>query len=226
MNELDFTPLWLSIQLAAATTLILILIAMPAAHWLVHTRSRLRPAFEALATLPLVLPPTVLGFYVLVALGNQSPVGRAWEALFGAPLVFSFQGLVIASCVYSFPFAVQPLRNAMEQLDQSLVEAAWTLGASRLAAFFLVVLPNIRHSVLTAAVLSFAHTIGEFGVVLMVGGNIPGKTQVISIAIYDQVESLEYGAAYFWAALLLVFSFVVLLAVYGLGRQRAEQTWM
>ncbi len=226
MTQPDFAPLWLSLKLAAVTTALLMICALPAAYWLAHSRARLRPALDALTALPLVLPPTVLGFYVLVALGARSPVGQAWQTLVGSPLVFSFEGLVVASCLYSFPFAVLPLRGALAQFDASLLEAAWTLGASRPRAFFLVVLPNIRHSLLAAAVLAFAHTIGEFGVVLMVGGNIPGRTQVVSIAIYDHVEALEYGAAHFWSALLLVFSFAVLYLVYALERRRGRRSWM
>jgi len=222
----DFSPLWISLKLAAVTTSVLLLLALPLAYWLAHSRSRLRPVLEALSALPLVLPPTVLGFYVLMAFGTQSPVGRAWEAVFGAPLVFSFEGLVVASCLYSLPFAVLPLRSALTQLDPSLLEAAWTLGASRLGTFVRVVLPNIRYSLLTACVLAFAHTMGEFGVVLMVGGNIPGRTRVVSIAIYDHVEALDYGTAHLWSALLLVFSFLVLYVVYGRDRRRGARSWM
>ena len=226
MKVPDFTPLWISLQLATVTTIILLLLALPLAYWLANTGSRTRPLIEALAALPLVLPPTVLGFYLLIAFGNQSPLGRAWQSVFGGPLAFSFEGLVLASCLYSFPFAVLPLRSASAQLDRNLLDAAWTLGASKLAAFFHVVLPNIRYSLVTAAVLAFAHTIGEFGVVLMVGGNIPGRTQVISIAIYDHVEALEYQAAHTWSAVLLVFSFLVLFAVYALDRRQGQRTWM
>ena len=226
MSVSDFTPLWISLQLASVTTGILLLLALPFAYWLAHTRSRMRPLLEALSALPLVLPPTVLGFYLLVAFGSQSPLGRGWQSVFGGPLAFSFEGLVLASCLYSFPFAVLPLRSAIAQMEPELLEAAWTLGASKLAAFFHVVLPNIRYSLVTAAVLAFAHTIGEFGVVLMVGGNIPGRTQVISIAIYDHVEALEYAAAHGWSALLLVFSFLVLLAVYAMDRRRGQRSWM
>ena len=226
MTVLDFTPLWISLRLATVTTAILLILALPFAYWLAHTRSRTRAVAEALTALPLVLPPTVLGFYLLVAFGSQSPLGKGWQGIFGGPLAFSFEGLVLASCLYSFPFAVLPLRGAIAQLDRDLMEAAWTLGASKLAAFFHVILPNIRYSLLTAAVLAFAHTIGEFGVVLMVGGNIPGQTQVISIAIYDHVEALEYRAAHLWSALLLVFSFLVLLVVYSLDRWRGERPWM
>lgn len=226
MTGADFSPLWISLKLAAVTTSVLLLLALPLAYWLAHSRSRLRPVLEALSALPLVLPPTVLGFYVLMAFGTQSPVGRAWEAVFGAPLVFSFEGLVVASCLYSLPFAVLPLRSALTQLDPSLLEAAWTLGASRLGTFVRVVLPNIRYSLLTACVLAFAHTMGEFGVVLMVGGNIPGRTRVVSIAIYDHVEALDYGTAHLWSALLLVFSFLVLYVVYGRDRRRGARSWM
>jgi molybdate transport system permease protein len=226
MTGPDFTPLWISLKLAAVTTLTLLLLALPMAYWLAHSRSRLRPVLESLSALPLVLPPTVLGFYVLMAFGTQSPVGRTWESVFRAPLVFSFEGLVVASCLYSLPFAVLPLRSAVTQLDPSLLETAWTLGASRLGAFVRVVLPNIRYSLITATVLAFAHTLGEFGVVLMVGGNIPGRTQVVSIAIYDHVEALEYRMAHLWSALLLAFSFLVLYVVYGLDRRQGARSWM
>ena len=226
MTGAELTPLWLSLQLATVTTAILLLLALPFAYWLAHTRSWTRPVMEALTALPLVLPPTVLGFYLLVAFGSQSPLGRFWHDIFDGPLAFSFEGLVFASCLYSFPFAVLPLRSGIAQLNVDLLEAAWTLGASRLATFFHVVLPSIRYSLLTAAVLAFAHTVGEFGVVLMVGGNIPGQTQVISIAIYDHVEALDYRNAHLWSGLLLVFSFLVLSIVYTLDRRRGERTWM
>ena len=226
MIDSDFTPLWISVKLATVTTGILLLLALPVAYWLAYSRSRLQPYMEALTALPLVLPPTVLGFYLLVAFGGQSPLGKAWQSVFGGPLAFSFEGLVLASCLYSFPFAVLPLRSAIAQLNVDLLEAAWTLGASKLATFFHVVLPSIRYSLVTAAVLAFAHTIGEFGVVLMVGGNIPGETQVISIAIYDHVEALDYRSAHLWSALLLGFSFLVLSVVYILDRRRGDRSWI
>jgi molybdate transport system permease protein len=174
---------------------------------------------EALVALPLILPPTVLGFYLLVLLGPQGPVGGTWESLGGARLVFSFSGLLVGSVVYSLPFVVQPLHNSFKAVDRRLLDAAKTLGASPLDRFFTVLLPLSRPGLLTAATLGFAHTVGEFGVVLMIGGNIPGRTQVLSIAIYDHVEALNYGQAHLLSALMLAFSFVSLLAVYAFSRK-------
>ena len=209
-----WAPIWLTLQLAAITTVLLLLIAMPIAWWLAHTRARIRPAIEALTALPLVLPPTVLGFYLLILMSPDSPIGGAWVRLTGEALTFSFTGLVVASIFYSLPFAVQPLQAAFQSVGSGMMEAASTLGASRWDAFRSVALPLSRRGVLTAAVLSFAHTIGEFGVVLMVGGNIPGRTRVISIEIYSAVETLDYRTAHVLSGGLLVFSFVVLTVVY------------
>ncbi|MDH4107168.1 MAG: molybdate ABC transporter permease subunit [Gammaproteobacteria bacterium] len=215
MNASDeFSALWLSVQLAAITTVLLILIATPLAWWLSGTRSRARPVIEATVALPIVLPPTVLGFYLLVLLGPYGAIGRWWVELTGDTLSFSFTGLVIASCVYSLPFAVQPLQHAFEALGRREIEAARTLGATPLDAFFSVAVPQSARGFLNAIVLSFAHTLGEFGVVLMVGGNIPGETRTISIAIYDRVESLDYTAAHTLSATLLVFAFAAMLAMY------------
>ncbi len=213
--------LYLSLQLAAVTTVILLLIATPVAWWLSRTRSAWRAPVQAVVALPIVLPPTVMGFYLLVLLGPASGFGQWWLTLSGGTLTFSFSGLVIASCLYSLPFAVQPLQNAFEPLGDHEIEAARTLGASRLDAFFSVVLPMSRAGFLNAAVLSFAHTVGEFGVVLMVGGNIPGETRVVSIAIYDAVESLDYTTAHNLSAILLVGSFLVLFALFLANRKRA-----
>lgn len=207
-------PLWLSVQLAAVTTLVLILIGTPLAWWLAGTKSRGKSIIEATVALPIVLPPTVMGFYLLILLGPYGTIGRWWVELTGETLTFSFSGLVIASCFYSLPFAVQPLQNAFEALGRHDLEAAWTLGASRLDAFFTVAVPQSARGFLNAVVLAFAHTLGEFGVVLMVGGNIPGETRVISIAIYDQVESLNYANAHRLSAMLLIFAFAVLLLMY------------
>jgi len=221
MTNATWAPLWLSCKLAAVTTGLLLPPSLALAVHLAWSRRRHRPWLEAAVALPLVLPPTVLGFYLLLAFSPTSPLGRAWIAVFSSPLPFSFSGLVAASCLYSLPFAVQPLRSGIAQLDPRLLEAAWTLGASRRRAFFHVLLPNIRPSLLAAAVLTFAHTIGEFGVVLMVGGNIPGETRVVSIALFDEVETLHYGTAHLWSALLVGFSFLVLIVVYGgVGRRR------
>ena len=210
----DFGPLWLSLALAAVTTVILLLVGTPLAWWLARTGSRFKPALEAVTALPLVLPPTVLGFYFLIALGPASPIGSFWMTVTGEALTFSFSGLVVASVFYSLPFMVQPLQNAFESIGRGPLEAAASLRAGPLDSFFSVVVPMSRRSFLTAAILSFAHTIGEFGVVLMVGGNIPGKTRVISIAIYEHVESLNYAEAHVLSAGLIVFSFLTLLFVY------------
>ncbi len=216
---MDAQAIWVTLKLATITVILLLLFSLPLAWWLAHTKSRMKVPLEALTALPLVLPPTVLGFYLLILLGAHGPLGKFWIAISGQPLSFSFTGLVMASCLYSLPFVVQPLQAAFEKLDQHALEAAWTLGATRVRAFLTVVVPQARRGLLTAIVLGFAHTVGEFGVVLMVGGNIPGETQVISIAIYEHVEVLEYGAAHKLSALLLVFSFVVLFIVYGLNRR-------
>ena len=218
-TALDFQPIWLTLQLASVTVLVLLLVGMPLAWWLSQTRSRLKIAVEAITALPLILPPTVLGFYLLIFLGANGSLGQAWMAISGHPLSFTFTGLVIASCVYSLPFVVQPLQAAFEGMDSRISEAAWILGASKVKTFFTVVLPQARRGLLTAVVLGFAHTMGEFGVVLMVGGNIPGKTQVISIAIYEQVEQMSYDAAHTLSLGLLLFSFLVLFAVYSLNRR-------
>ncbi len=213
----------LSLQLALAATLVLLLIATPLAWWLATTKSRARPLIEALTALPLVLPPTVLGFYLLVLMSPQAPLGGFWLKLTGSTLAFSFTGLLIASVIYSLPFAVQPLQAAFQSVGRGVTEAAATLGAGRWDMFRSVVLPLSRRGYLIAAVMSFAHTLGEFGVVLMVGGNIPGRTRVISIEIFNAVETLDYATAHRLSAGLLVFSFAVLVIVYMLNRQgRAE----
>ncbi|MGB0747236.1 MAG: molybdate ABC transporter permease subunit [Magnetospiraceae bacterium] len=213
-------PVWLSLSLAAWTTGILFLVGTPLAWWLARTRHPVKPLVETVTALPLVLPPTVLGFYLLIFLGPKGPAGQAWTALFGHALTFRFEGLVVASCLYSLPFVVQPLQTAFERMDQRAFEAALTLGASRLRTFFTVVVPQARRGVLVAGVLGFAHTIGEFGVVLLVGGNIPGKTQVISIAIYEHVETLDYEAAGTLSLWLLVFAFALLTLLYRNGGMR------
>ena len=200
------------------TVIILLLICIPLAWWLSRTRSPFKIPLEAVVALPLVLPPTVLGFYMLVFLGPNGWLGSWWVHLTGNPLVFSFQGLVFASCIYSLPFVVQPLQMAFEGLDRDAIEASWTLGASRLRTFALIVVPQARRGFVTAIVLGFAHTVGEFGVVLMVGGNIPGETRVISIAIYQHVEMMDFRTAHLLSAGLLVFSFVVLSVVYTVNR--------
>ncbi len=212
-------PLLLSLQLAAITTVVLIVLATPIAWWLAQTESRSKPVVQAIVALPIVLPPTVLGFYLLIVLGPAGALGGWWVDVTGSALTFSFLGLVIASCIYSLPFAVQPLVVAFESLGKQKLEAAWTLGASRLDAFFSVALPLSLRGYLGAIVLSFAHTLGEFGVVLMVGGNIPGETRVVSIAIYDQVESLNYAAAHRMSLLLLAIAFVALVSMFLVNRR-------
>ena len=221
MSPQDWQAVLLTLKLASITTLILLLLGTPLAWWLAHSRHRAKPLFEALIALPLVLPPTVLGFYLLLAFAPDSPVAGLWRLISGGELAFSFSALVIASVIYSLPFVVQPLQSGFQQLPKPLLETAATLGASPLNRFFTVVLPLCRPQFLVAITLGFAHTVGEFGVVLMIGGNIPGRTQVLSIALYDRVESLQYGAAHWLAGGLIVFSVLVLTAVYSLNRRRS-----
>lgn len=222
MND-GLGPLSLSLALAATTTLILLLIGTPIAWWLAATRSRAKPVAQALVALPIVLPPTVMGFYLLILLGPGGAIGSWWVTLTGQALTFSFTGLVIASCFYSLPFVVQPLQQAFESLGRRELEAAWTLGASKFDAFRSIALPLCAHGVLTASVLSFAHTLGEFGVVLMVGGSIPGETRVISIAIFEHVESLNYAAAHRLSLMLLGLAFAVLLLTFVVNRRAATR---
>ena len=217
--EIDWGPLWLTVQLAGVTVAVLLLVGTPLAWWLAFTRSRFRTLVEAIVALPIVLPPTVLGFYLLVALGPHGLIGGPWKDLTGSALSFTFTGLVIASTFYSLPFVVQPLHGAFEAVGKKPLEAAWSLGASKLDAFFTVASPMAVRGYLSAVVLGFAHTLGEFGVVLMVGGNIPGVTKVLSIAIYDHVEVLEYTQAHFLSAVLLIFSFLILTIVYTVNRR-------
>ena len=215
----DLSPVWVTLQLAGVTTAILLLLGTPLAWWLASTRSRLKPAVEAVTALPLVLPPTVLGFYLLIVLSPSSPIGGFWVSVTGDALTFSFTGLVVASVLYSLPFTVQPLESAFASVGRGPIEAAASLGASPFDAFLNVVLPMSVRGFVTAAVLTFTHTLGEFGVVLMVGGNIPDETRVVSIAIYEHVETLNYADAHVLAAGLLLFSFVVLVVVYGINRR-------
>ena len=219
ISSLDSGPIWLTLQLASVTVMILLAIGTPMAWWLAHTRSKMRVGIEALVALPLVLPPTVLGFYLLILLGPNGWIGGPVKALTGAPLSFTFAGLVFASTLYSLPFVVQPLQSNFESIGSTPMETAASLGASRWDAFFSVILPLSRRGYLTATVLGFAHTLGEFGVVLMVGGNIPGKTKVISIEIYDRVEVLEYTQAHILSVGLLLFSFIILLTVYSINKK-------
>ena len=217
LNESDWSAIRLSIELAGITTLLLLVIGTPVAWWLARTRSAWKGAVGAVVALPIVLPPTVIGFYLLVLMGPEGPVGRLTQALGLGVLPFSFAGLVVASLFYSLPFVVQPLQNAFEAIGERPLEAAATLRASPLDRFFSVVLPLARPGYLTAGVLGFAHTIGEFGVVLMIGGNTPGQPRVVSVQTYDHVEALEYAQAHWLAAAMLAFSFVVLLALYTLN---------
>jgi molybdate transport system permease protein len=216
---MDWTAVGLSVRLASLVSVLLLVIALPIAYWLTFRRRRWTFLAEAVVALPLVLPPTVLGFYVLLAIGSRSPVGRLWTAWTGHGLAFTFQALVLASMLYSLPFAVQPISAAFARIDSSLLEASAMLGASPWRTFVRITLPLAKEGILAAAVLSFAHTLGEFGVVLMVGGNLPGVTRTISIAIYDQVQAFQYDAANQTALLLLVFSFLVLAVVYALQRR-------
>ena len=218
---MNWTAIVTSLQLAFVTTLVLMLIGTPLAYWLAFTKRRWSFVVESVVALPLILPPTVLGFYVLVALGPRSPIGRAYEQVFGSTLPFTFKGLVIASTLYSLPFAVQPVVAAFTSVNRRLIEASWTLGVSRWGTFRRVIVPQSIAGLVTGAVLSFAHTIGEFGVVLMVGGNIEGQTRTVSIAIYDSVQALNYSEANATALLLLVVSFIILATVFSLNRK----TW-
>lgn len=219
LTETDFNALIITLKLAGITTLILLLLGTPLAWWIARTRWRFKFILEAVVALPLVLPPTVLGFYLLVTLGPHGPVGGLMQALGGQSLAFTFTGLVIGSVFYSMPFVVQPLQDAFTAIGNRPLEVAATLRASPLDRFFTVAVPLARSGFLTAAVLGFAHTIGEFGVVLMIGGNIPGETQVLSIAIYDHVEALEYTHAHWLSGGLLLLSFVLLMTVYALNHR-------
>jgi len=215
----DLQALWITLQLATLTTVILLLLGTPLAWWLAHSRARFKPVIEAVIALPLVLPPTVLGFYLLLALGPRGIFGQTAETLGLGSLAFTFSGLVIGSVFYSLPFVVQPLQNTFAAIGRRPLEVAATLRASPLDRFFSVILPLARPGFITAAILGFAHTVGEFGVVLMIGGNIPGETQVLSIAIYDHVEAVDYASAHWLAGGLLLASFIMLLLVYRYNRR-------
>ena len=215
MSEVDVAAIWLTLKLATVVTVILLMVGTPIAWWLACTRSRFKALIGAVVALPLVLPPTVLGFYLLITLGPHGPVGQITQALGWGVLPFTFAGLVVASVFYSMPFVVQPLQQAFEAIGPRPLEVAATLRASPWDAFFTVVLPLAKPGFITAAILGFAHTVGEFGVVLMIGGNISGKTRVMSVQIYDHVEALEYAEAHLLAGGMLLFSFLVLLALYS-----------
>ena len=222
----DFTAIGLTLKLATIVTLLLLLVGTPVAWWLANTRSRWKSPISAVVALPVVLPPSVLGFYLLVFMGPHGPLGQLTQSLGLGTLPFSFSGLVIASVVYSLPFVVQPIQNAIEALGPRPLEVAATLRAGPWDRFFTVVLPQARPGLLTAAVLGFAHTVGEFGVVLMIGGNIPGETQVVSVRIYDHVEALDYGSAHALSLAMVAFSFVVLLALYTFNPRAALSAGM
>jgi len=218
LNELDISAIIVTIKLALLSTAILILIGTPLAWWLSQTKFKFKVVFEAIIALPLILPPTVLGFYLLVTLGSNGPIGKLLESLGGSSIAFTFSGLVVGSVIYSLPFVVQPLQNSFSSIGRQSMEVAATLGASKLDRFFTVAVPLARSGFITAAVLGFAHTVGEFGVVLMIGGNIPDETGVLSIAIYDHVEAMEYGQAHLLAGGLLITSFLMLIFVYIFNR--------
>ncbi len=214
---LDWSPLLLTFKLACVTTLILVLLAIPIAYWLAYTKSSLKPVMETLVSMPLVLPPTVIGFYLLLAFSPGNAVGAWLDQWLGIRLIFSFPGLVLGSIIYSLPFMVQPIQSGFSGLSPSLKEAAYVLGKTRWTTIFRVLLPNIKPALLTGIVLSFAHTVGEFGVVLMIGGNIPGKTKVASIAVYDEVEALNYSTANTYSLILFACTFILLLLIYGIN---------
>jgi molybdate transport system permease protein len=223
---MDWQAFWLTIRLALLVAAVLLMVGLPIAYWIAFSRWRWKFLVEALVALPIVLPPTVLGFYVLVAIGSRSPIGRWWQALTGHTLAFTFEGLVIGSILYSLPFAVQPFAAGFASVDARLLAASSTLGASKLRTFFRVILPLSVPSLVTGAALSFAHTMGEFGVVLMVGGNIPGVTRTVSIAIYDRVQAFDFAGANQTAVVLLVLSFLLLSLVYAMNRKVwATWTW-
>jgi len=214
LNNLEFEPFILSFKLALLTTIILFIIALPLAWYLSQTKSKAKPFIEAITALPIVLPPSVLGFYILYVLSLNSPIGSFFDEYFGIKLVFNFTGLVVASCFYSLPFMVQPMQSGFESLNKNMLEASYISGKSKFTTLLKVALPNIKPALLTAIIITFAHTVGEFGVVLMVGGSIPEETKVASVAIYEYVEILDYANAHIYSAIMLIMSFVVLFAVY------------
>ncbi|MEO7991880.1 MAG: molybdate ABC transporter permease subunit [Chryseolinea sp.] len=221
---LDFGPFYLTLKLAVTTTVILFIVGIPISYWLAFSSSRFKVILEAVVGLPLVLPPSVLGFYLLLAFSPENSFGKFLDTHFDLRLVFTFPGLVIASVIYSIPFMVQPIQSGFRVLPKNLMEASYTLGKSKVTTLIEVLLPNIKSALLTGCILSFAHTIGEFGVVLMVGGNIPNETRVISIAIYDEVEAMNYHQANVYSSILLVFSFLVLVSVYLINHSMLNRT--
>ncbi len=223
MSEIDFSPFVISLKLSFVVTILLFIITFPIAIWLSKTTSKVKPIFEAIFALPIVLPPTVLGFYLLVVLSHNSAIGNFFNEYLNISLVFSFEGLVVASCFYSFPFMLQPLQSGLEGVNKSIIEASYTLGKSKVKTMFFVIMPIIKPSILTATVITFAHTMGEFGVILMVGGNIPEVTKVASVAIYDSVENLDYYQAHIYSIILVVLSFSVLFSIYFLNRKKVKR---
>ncbi|ADR19430.1 molybdate ABC transporter permease subunit [Calditerrivibrio nitroreducens] len=219
LKQIDYTPFYLTLKLAFTTTVILFIFGLPLAYLLSFSKIRLKSFIEALVALPLVLPPSVLGFYLLLIMSKNGFLGRLWEKSFGHQLAFHFEGVVIASVIFSFPFMVHPLLSGFKSINKSLIEASYTLGKSKINTLFRVILPNMKPAILTGLVLSFAHTIGEFGVVLMVGGSIDGETKVVSIAIYDAVEKIDYTTAHVYAAILFAISFFTLLVVYMFNKR-------
>ncbi len=222
---IDWDPLILTFELASVTTFILLFISVPLAYWLSESKSRIKPVIETIVSMPLVLPPTVLGFYLLLAFSPGDGLGQWLDEYLGLRLVFSFEGLVFASILYSLPFMVHPIQSGLSSLSGTLKEASYVLGKSKFHTLMKVLLPNIKPSILTGIILSFAHTIGEFGVVLMIGGNMPGKTKVASIAIYDEVESLNYSAANTYSLILIFFCFIILLLVYVINGGYLKKFW-
>ncbi len=222
---MDWSPLILTFKLALITTLLLLVISIPLAYWLAYTKSRIKPVIETLVSMPLVLPPTVLGFYMLIAFSPSNAFGNWLDEWFGLRFVFSFEGLVLASIFYSLPFMVHPIQSGFNNLSTSLKDAAYVMGKSKFTTLFKVLLPNIRPSLLTGIILAFAHTIGEFGVVLMIGGNISGKTKVASIAIYDEVETLNYDVANMYSLILFGITFMILLFVYLVNGGYLKRFW-
>ncbi|SEL71905.1 molybdate transport system permease protein [Aquimarina amphilecti] len=222
---IDWAPIILTTKLALVTTIVLLIISIPLAYWLAYSKSRIKPIVETLVSMPLVLPPTVLGFYLLMAFSPGNSFGSWLQDVFGIRLIFSFSGLVIGSVIYSLPFMVGPIQSGLSGLPNSLQEASYVLGKSKLKTLFSVLLPNIKPSLLTGLVLAFAHTVGEFGVVLMIGGNIPEKTKVVSIAIYDEVEALNYSNANMYSLLLFIITFIILLFVYLINGGYLKRFW-
>lgn len=223
LSNLEWEPFLISFKLAAITTAILFFIAIPLSWYLSQTKSRIKPVIEAITALPIVLPPTVIGFYILFALSANSPIGAFFEETFGIRLVFNFTSLVIASCFYSLPFMVQPIQSAIENMPKSLIEASYICGKNKLKTIAFVVIPNIKPAVITAIVTTFAHTVGEFGVVLMVGGSIPGETKVAAIAIYEFVEVLDYESAHIYSIIMILLSFLTLFLVYYFNHSQRQK---